>query len=198
MAAWTKPASFRCQQQAMLARSAGDTVLSWCGGLNAERPQPRHAFAFFFHPLRGSRRVPISAPRLAPWTPVLSRLALYCGGLSRGRMVRDRGAVDAIAVGRARASAASKRATRGFRNPDAPTAEQRCFPSTWKCLEFGPPRRKRVRDRGAVEIIAVGRARRAQRASARPADSGTQMRRPRSGRIGFAVRTVRISIFGQK
>ncbi len=33
------------------------------------------------------------------------------------------------------------------------TPEQRCFLSTWKCFEFGLPRGKLVRDRGAVDTI---------------------------------------------
>jgi len=40
-------------------------------------------------------------------------------------------------------------------------------------------------DRGAVDAIAVGRARRVQRAAARPAESPAASYRPRSGRISL-------------
>ncbi len=95
------------------------------GTLDAFPPQGhgRRAFAFFFRPLRALDAFPPQAHGL--------RRGLRCfraGALqlwpSRGRVVRDRGAVDMVAVGRAWASAASKRATRGSRNPDAPTAER--------------------------------------------------------------------------
>ncbi len=111
--------------------------------------------------------------------------------------VRDRGAVDVIAVGRARASAASRCATRGTAYPAAPTAERSRLvrSSTRTNLDLWPEERYLF----AGTQRRLRRHRRALGLTMRPLRGRpAQPRRPRSGHIGFAARAVRISIFGQE